>query len=108
VFAEGAGAVVVLAMHVVGDRAADRDVARAGNDRKEPAARHGEVEDFGKQHAGLAAQDAGDGIETDETVQAARMQQRAAVVQAAVAVAAAVAVGEQRSAGFRQRCIAPV
>jgi hypothetical protein len=107
-FAERAGAMMILAVHVVGDRAADRDVLRARADREEPAARHREREDVGEQHAGLAVQDAGTWIERDEAVEAARVQQRAAVVQAHVAVAAAVAVGEDTAVRVRQGRVAPV
>ena len=57
--AEGAGDVVVLAVDVVGDGAADADELRAGRRRQEPAVRHGEVEDLSQRRARLAADDAG-------------------------------------------------
>ena len=97
--AEGAGAVVVLAMHVVGDGAADRDEARAGRDGQEPAAAirlrpAGDREDVGEPDAGLAGQHARVPVEGDEAVEAAAVEQPAARVERHVAIGPAAALGE--------------
>ena len=94
--AEGAGSVMVLAMDIVGERAADGDEAGAGRDRRKPAGRHGELQQAVEQQAGPAGQQAGFAIEEQDFVHSARVDQRAALVQAGIAVGAAIAVGERR------------
>ena len=63
VAAEGAGDVVVFAVDVVGDGAAEGDVLGAGGDGEEEAAGDGEVEDLGEGDAGFGGEEAGLGIE---------------------------------------------
>src|SRR5260221_3482035 len=106
--AETAGAVVVLAVHVIGDCAADGDVARARRDRQKPAAWYGEVKNLGKQNTGFTAQYTGCRIEGDEPVEPACVQQRTAVIEAYIAVAAAVAIGEHRAFHLWQSRITPI
>ena len=96
VAAQGAGAVVVLAVHVIGDGAAERHVLRAGGDRQEPSLRHDESEDLGQAHARLAAHDPEVAIECQEAVEPPCDEQRAAVVQARVAVAPSEPVRKRR------------
>src|SRR5512140_1069578 len=103
VVAKRAGAMVVLAMDVVGDGAAEGHVFRARRDGQEEAARQGEIDDLGEQHARLAAQDSARRVERDEVVEVARTQERPAVVEARVAIAAALAVRQQRATVGRQR-----
>ena len=69
VAAEGAGDVVVLAVDVIGDGAADGDKFCARGDGQEPAPGDGEVQYLGQGDAGLAAQQAVGRIEGDEAVQ---------------------------------------
>lgn len=90
-------------MHVIGDGAADGNETRARRHGKEPAARHDERKYVSEQYAGLAGQHATIGIEGDEAVEAAHLQQRAAGIQPDIAIAATIAVGEQRPLDRRQR-----
>src|SRR5207342_3199699 len=93
--AEAAGGMVVLAVHVVGDRAADGDVAGARRDRHEPALRDHLFEDFAEQDTRFAAKFSRRRIEGDEAVQATRGKQGAAGVEATVAITAAVTVWQR-------------
>jgi hypothetical protein len=52
--AEGTDDMMVLAMYVVGDRAAHGDELGTGHDRQAPAARHHQPLDVAQHHAGLA------------------------------------------------------
>ena len=99
VVAQRAGPVVVLAVHVVGDGAADRDEAGA---RASPAgtsrAAATRGDDLVEQHAGLALEHAR--VAASKAMKRSRprvSQQLARRVQAGVAVAAAVAVGQNRT-----------
>lgn len=47
---------MILAVHVRGDHAADRDVLCAWYHRREPTARHERIQDIGEQHTCLAGQ----------------------------------------------------
>ncbi len=95
VAAEGAGDVVVLAVDVVGDCSAERDVLCAGRDRKEEAARNGEVEDLRERDAGFGGEEAGLGVEAEQAVHAGGDEELAVLEQADVAVAAAHADGQR-------------
>ena len=57
--AERAAAMMVLAVHVIGDGAAERHELRARHDLREEAVRRGMRDDVGKQRAGLRFEDAG-------------------------------------------------
>ena len=100
--AERAAPVVVLAVHIVGDGAAHRDQARAGQHRQPPAARQEEVLDVAQHHARLAGQPAGRLVEGDEAIEAGRTPQGAAGIEAGIAIAAAEPVGDA-GPGARQR-----
>ena len=95
VAAEGAGDVVVLAVDVVGDGAAEGDVFGSGRDGQEEAARDGEVEDLRERDAGLGGEKAGLGVEVDQAVHAGGEQQIAVLEQADVAIAAAQSDGQR-------------
>ena len=99
VVAERAGDVVVLAVDVVGDGAADGDVLGARGDGEEEAERNGEVEDFRKQNTGFAPQDPRRGVEVEHVVHAARVEQGAVLEQANVAIGAAGAYRQHGTAG---------
>ncbi len=86
--AEGAGAVMVLAVDIIGHRPAQGHEAGAGGDRQKPPTRDDQFQDLGQQHAGLGAEHTGIGIKGDEAVQAPRQQDMTAVVEADVAIAA--------------------
>ena len=99
--AEGAGAVVILAVYVGGDHAADGDEFRSRDHRREPAPRRERFEDVREQHAGLAAQQAGLGVERLHAVHRPHGQ-RQFRVERGVAVSAAVAAGDQWNAAGEQ------
>jgi hypothetical protein len=102
VASERSRAMVVLAVDVVGDRAADRDAARARSHGQEPSGGHDGVEKPLDRGARFAPHDAVHPIEGDEAVEPRRVDEGAALVQAAVAVAAsATAREERRLAGQR-------
>jgi hypothetical protein len=94
--AEGAGPVMVLPVDVVGDGAAERDEARAGRDRQEPALRQRHVDDGGEENARLGADDARLEVEIEDAVERAAVEDDATVVEARVAVAPAIAIRKQR------------
>ncbi len=96
---EGAGAVVVFAVDVVGDRAADGDEAGAGGHGEKPTRRNAEAEDRVEAAPGLAVEAAGGGVERNPAVEPAGHQQAPAVVEAGVAIAPAESVGEDRGGG---------
>ncbi len=98
--AETALAMRVLAVYIVGDRPADRDEARAGHHRQEPArpvrrrpGEHGE--DLGESDARLAGEEPGFGIEGDEAVEPAHRDERPARIERHVAIGPAITVREQ-------------
>ncbi len=95
VAAEGAGVVVVLAVDVVGDGAAERDVLGARRDRKEEAAWHGEVEDLRQRNAGLRREQASDRVEVQQAIHGRGLEKRAVLEQADVAVASTHANGKR-------------
>jgi hypothetical protein len=101
VAAKRAAAVVVFAMNIVGDGAANGDEFSAWCDGQEPAARYEEVEDFGQGDACFAAQDACLPVEGDEALQVCEVERYAVLIEATVTVAAAAGVGEY---GLLVRC----
>jgi hypothetical protein len=94
---EGARAVMVLAVNVVGDGAADRYPAGTGHDREKPAARHDEIEDLRQGDPRLASEQAAGLVQCDEPIQPPNVQQYAPIVEATVAVAPPACVGEDWS-----------
>ena len=92
--AKGAGGVMVLAVDVIGDGSAERDVLGAGGDGEKPAAGDGEVEDLRKGDAGLGGEDAGVLVKGEQTVHAGGDQETALIEEAHVAVGAAHADGQ--------------
>ncbi len=85
---------MVLAVHVVGDGAAQRDKPGAGHDREKPALRYDNLQDFVQGQARLATQDAPLRIEVPEPFQLACAQLGPVAVDAAVAVAAPLPEGQ--------------
>ena len=79
---------MVLAVHVVGDGAAQGHEPRAGRGRREPAARHGDGQELVERQARLGAQDARRRIEGDQVVQARGVDQAAAGIERADVVGA--------------------
>lgn len=83
---EGPGGMMVLAVDVIGDRAAERDKSRARRRRQKPAARKGEGEQRRERKARFCAQDPGRFVEGHETVEASHVDRCAFAVEAGVAV----------------------
>ena len=69
---EGAGTMMILAMDVVGNRAAHGNELGAGGHRQKPASGHEDAQYFTEQRARLAAQSACFVIEGHEVVEAPR------------------------------------
>ena len=93
--AERAGGFVVLAVDVVGDGAAERDVLGSRRDGKEEAARDGEVKNLCECDAGFGREDTTVGVERQKAVHRCGLEQRAVFEQADVAIAAAHANGQR-------------
>jgi hypothetical protein len=87
---------VVLAMHIVGDRAAERDELRAGQDRREPAGRHRDAQQPLQRQAGLGAENSALAVEQDDAIELVGDQQPPVLVQADVAIGAAHPEAEER------------
>ena len=94
-------AVMVLAVYVRGDHAPDGDELRSRNYGREPAPRRERFQDIREQHAGLAAQQAGLGVERLHPIHR-RHRQRQLRIERGVAVGAPVAAGDQRTAAAQQ------
>src|SRR6267154_2392669 len=93
---EGSETVMVLPVHIIGNRAADRYETGPRCNGDEPAGRHGNLQDVGKQHPRFAGQHASLTVEPDETVEPARVHEPGAYIQAAIAIASPVAVRQDR------------
>ena len=96
--AEGAGLMVVLTVHVVGDGTAHGDELGARQYRQAPAARNDEALDVAQHHAGLADQPAAFLVEADEAVETRRVPQHAVRVEALIAIAPPQAIGDAGTA----------
>src|SRR5688572_18999653 len=94
---------MIIAVHVIGDRSADRDLQRPRRHRQEPPPRHRQPDDVGQQHTGFAADHAGVRVEGDEAIEPARVEQDTPVVEAHVAVAATVAMRDAWAVWPRKR-----
>ena len=99
--AEGAVAVVILAMDIRGDHAADGDEPGAGDHRREPAPRRESVYDVGEQCAGLATQQARLVIEGLQPVHR-QHGHREFGIEGRVAVSSSIAAGDQGVAALEQ------
>ncbi len=99
---EAARPVMVLAVHVGGDRAADRDLPGARRDRHEPAERQRRGHQLLQAHPGLAGDQPGLRVEAGDAAQPGGPDDQAAAVLRRVVVAAAQAAGDHaRGAGRR-------
>src|SRR5580704_11728572 len=98
--AEAAREVVILAVNVIGNCAADSYIFSARRHRQKESAWYREVENFRQSCPGFAAEDASCGIEMQEAIHAARLQQRPVFEQADIAIAAASAHGQLLGRGW--------
>ena|SRR5579864_7206386 len=97
--AKSSRAMMVLAVHIVCDGAANGDEAGARSDGRKPAFGEEYLDQVGEADAALAANDPRGFVEGEDTVETAAFDELAAAVEAGVAITAAVAKGKQR-AGF--------
>ena len=95
--AEAAGAMMILAVHVVGQKAAQRGMARARRGRREPSPGNDVVQEITESQARLRLHDALGRIEGDQSIQPRHVDQTLATVQATVAIGAAKTDREQRA-----------
>ena len=100
--AETAVAVMVLAVHVGRDHAADGHELRPRHDRREITARHERGEDVGEQHARFHREEAARRVESAEAVEPAR-RQGDALADGGVAVGAPVAARDEARMPALQR-----
>ena len=77
---------MILAVNVVGDGAAERDEARSRRRRRKPAFWDDETQNFRKARARFRAQDARRGVEGDEAVETAHIDERAGAVKTGIAI----------------------
>ena len=73
--AEAAGQMMILAMHIIADRAAHGDVTRAWGNRQEPALWQNERDDLAQGDASFAMQPSAGRVKGDEAVQTATVEQ---------------------------------
>src|SRR5688572_12059806 len=95
------GAMMVLAMHVVGYQAAQRGMARARRGRREPSLGHDVAQEIAESEARLRLHDAPCRIEGDQAIEPRHVDQTLAAVQATIAIGAAKADREQRAISRR-------
>ena len=98
---EAARHVVVLAVDVGGDRAADGHLPGAGRNRHEPAGRQPRDHELLQADAGLAGHQAGRRVQVDDPVQPGGRDHHAAIALGRVVVAAAEAAGDHAAGGRR-------
>src|SRR5260363_92511 len=94
---------VIFAMHIVGERAAERDILRARRDREKPAARHAERQNLLQSEARFGDQEALFPIRSDKTVQRAHVQRMIGCGQATIAVTSAIAKRQRRTVRVHNR-----
>src|SRR5579863_684709 len=94
---EGAGAVVVLAMHVVCDGSAERNESGSWSNRQKPPLRQSQLDHVVEGDTCLAAEDPKAWIEGDEAIEMTRTEANAAIVETVIAVAAAKTIRQQRT-----------
>ena len=99
--AERPGVMVVLAVDVGGDQAADGDEAGTRHHGRKPAARHERAQDVVEQDARLARQQAGLAVERQDPV-VPQHGDRQVGVDRGVAVRPPVAAGDQRRGAVEQ------
>src|SRR5262249_54160148 len=77
---------VILAMNVIGERAAERDKACSGSGGGKPSFGDHETQHVRKADTRLGAQNTGFGIKEHETIEAAHIDERTRAIEAGVAV----------------------
>ena len=98
VVAEGAGGVVVLAVDVRADGAADGDLAGAREDRNPQAERQGRLHELIQGHAAIHHDEGGVRVDGVDLVERLHVDDQAAAVLSRVTVGAAHAAGDDAAA----------
>ena len=88
---ESPGNMMVLAVNIVGNRAANGHIFGPRRDREEKAAWNGKLEYLRQGNAGLAAEHPRLRIEVQQFIQASRREKRAVIEQTDIAIASALA-----------------
>lgn len=96
---EGSGAVMVLAVDVIGDGAADGDKASPGGYGEKPASGYNKFEYLGKTDAGLATDHAEGWVKAQDAVEAARIDEVASGIETGIAITAAESVRKKSARG---------
>ncbi|MCY1379043.1 hypothetical protein D9M69_667270 [compost metagenome] len=96
--AESTAGVMVLAVNVISERAADGDKCGAWRHRKKEPMRNGTGQNVAERNARLAGHHAGAGIEGENPRMSTVVDQHAQIVVATVAIAATVT---ERQEGIR-------
>src|SRR5215470_15203542 len=91
---ERSGPMVILAVHIIGDGAADSDELSARHHRQKPAVRHYQTQDLGEQYARFARNPARLAVEANDSIERAREDEPAPDIEAAIAVAASLTEGQ--------------
>ena len=92
-------------MHVVGDRAAERDEFGAGHDRREPALRHRHAQQPIERQAGFGPQDSARAVESQDAIQHVGDDQPSVLVHADIAVGSAHSEAEDAARPRPQRVL---
>ncbi len=101
--AKTASAIMVLAMDVGSNSAANADPAGAGDDGQAEAARHEQPVDLGQTRAGLADQNAIGGIEIQQPIQPRHVDNAATFDLRRIAIGATEAARQQRAFGLVEK-----
>src|SRR5947209_5657416 len=97
---------MILAMDVVGDRSAYRHQPGSGRDRQAPTSLQHPLLNLPQEDAGSAAQNAGIGIESQQSIALAEIDQRSRRRhETTVAIASAIAAWENHTPLFRRQLV---
>src|ERR1700690_2138120 len=101
--AKSSGAMMVLAVNIVGDRSTDSNELRSGSYRQKPSFGKKHADDIGERHTAFAAKYASRFIETQNAVEPPTVDERAVCVDAGVAIATAQTIGQNGRIGGRRK-----
>jgi hypothetical protein len=85
---ERSGAMMIFAVHIVGNSTADCDKPGTGHYRQKPAARNADLQNFSQRHTRLTVEDAALYIESDKSIESSRADLRSVAIYTTVAVTA--------------------
>ncbi|MNZ96900.1 hypothetical protein D3C78_1161150 [compost metagenome] len=87
--------VVILSMHIIGDRSGQCDEFGAGRDRQEPCTWNGQCEEFGEGNSSFGTNDTFFPICLNQPIELSSLQQMTAFCQATIPIASTVTVGQR-------------